>query len=74
MDIKALRQSLGLNQSDFASRLGLSSKSHVSELENGGSCSVRVALKVEELSGGQINAASLHPDIALVRSGSEQAA
>lgn len=66
MTILELRKSLGLSQEEFAVRVGLASKSYVSEIEGGARCSVRVALNIEKLSDGVISAASLNPDVALV--------
>ena len=69
MEIAALRSELGLSQEAFAQKVGLKSKSYVSELENATPprCSVRVALEIERLSSGRIEAASLNPGVALVR-------
>jgi transcriptional regulator with XRE-family HTH domain len=69
MTISELRQSLGLSQEAFARVVGLTSKSYVSELESGKEtrCSVKVALEIERLSEGRISAASLNPDVGLVR-------
>lgn len=67
MKVADLRKSLGFSQEEFAQAVGLSSKSYVSELENGGRCSVRVALEIERLSDRRIPAESLNPDVALVR-------
>jgi transcriptional regulator with XRE-family HTH domain len=72
MTIAELRKSLAPSQEAFAALLGLSSKSYVSEIEKAERegartvCSVRVALKIEELSEGQIKAADLNPDVGLV--------
>lgn len=71
--IRQLRERLGLNQVDFGAQLGLSSKGHVSELERTGKCSVRIALKLEELSDGALDAADLSSDVAMVRSGMREA-
>lgn len=65
--IAQLRKDLGLSQEQFARRLGLNSKGHISQLERGdASCSVETALKIESLSEGRVPASSLNPDIALV--------
>ena len=71
--IRRLRERLGYNQVEFGALLGIASKGHVSELERTGKCSVPVALKLEELSDGQLNAAELNPDVALVRSAGDAA-
>lgn len=65
--IAALRASLGDTGEQFGARIGLS-KSRVSELETGKyACSVRVAIAIEDLSGGRIDAASLCDDVRLAR-------
>ena len=64
--VASLRKELGLTLEAFAEKLGLSSKGYVSGIESGGRCSVAVALKIEELSGGRIPASSLNPDVGLV--------
>lgn len=74
MDITALRKELGLSQEAFAVRVGLKSKGHVSTLERTGAASLRVALEIERLSEGRINAADLNPDVALVRQFTAEAA
>lgn len=74
MDITALRKELGLSQEAFAVRVGLKSKGHVSTLERTGAASLRVALEIERLSEGRINAADLNPDVALVRQSTAEAA
>lgn len=66
MTIAELRAELGLSLEAFANAVGLSSKGYAHALEQGGSCSVRVALEIEKLSGGRIAAASLNPDVGLV--------
>lgn len=66
MDIRAFRQSLGLNQEAFASLIGLKSKGQVSELENGAAPSIRVALEIERVSSGALKAAEMNPAVALV--------
>ena len=72
MDVSALRAELGLSLGEFAKLLGLSSKGYVSQLERGEvRCSVSVALALERLSGGRINAAAQNADVALVRGAGE---
>ena len=52
----------------FANLLGLKSKGQMSLIESGkASCSAAVALRLEELSGGRINAADLNAVIARAR-------
>ncbi len=72
MTIDILRRELGLNQDNFARRIGLFNKSSVSIIERGGPCSLQVALAIEELSRGadgvaRIDAASLNDDVAAAR-------
>ena len=65
--IIGLRRELGLNQAEFALRIGLANKASVSLLERGGPCSLPVALRIEKLSGGRIDAAALNEDVAAAR-------
>lgn len=69
MMISELRKKLGLSQEEFAKAVGLTSKSYVSELESAQKprCSVKVALEIERISDGVICAATLNPDVALIR-------
>jgi hypothetical protein len=60
------RASKGLSLEQAAAQFGLSSKGYLSEIERGARCSVAVALKIEQETGGVISAASLNPDVALV--------
>lgn len=69
MTIAELREELGLSLEAFAIRVGLRSKGQISEIERGAKPSVRVALEIERLSGGRIDAASLNADVALARQG-----
>lgn len=69
MTILDFRKSLGLTQEQFAERLGLKSKGQISEIESTNQCSMKVALKLESLSRGAVNAASVCPAVALVREG-----
>lgn len=62
----ALRKEMGLTLDEMASRLELSSKGYVKDIERTNRCSAKVALAIEDLSGGRIAAASLNPDVALV--------
>lgn len=63
LTIEALRRELGLNQTEFALKIGLANKASVSLLERGGPCSLPVALAIEELSCGRIDAAKLNDDV-----------
>ena len=67
MTIKELRDHLGLTLEGFAAALGLKSKSQAWDIESGVAPSVRVALEIERLSEGKIDAASLNADVARVR-------
>lgn len=58
---------LGISQGEFARLVGLTSKSHVSDIEKADKCSPRVALEIERISNGAIDAASISPAVALVR-------
>lgn len=66
--IADLRRHLGLSQLEFGARIGLANKASVSLLERGlAPCSLEVALRIEELSGGQIDAAQLNDGVRLAR-------
>lgn len=66
--IAALRLARGETLAQFAAAIGCSSKSRVSEFENGkAKPTVAQALRLEELSGGRIDAATLNQDVALAR-------
>lgn len=67
--ITSLRRELGLNQAEFALRIGLANKASVSLLERGGPCSLPVALAIEALSDGRIDAADLNDDVRAARHG-----
>lgn len=67
MTIADLRRERGETLEAFAVKLGLSSKGQASDIERGGPCSLRVALTLEELSNGRIDAATLNADVAAAR-------
>lgn len=68
--ISDLRREFGDTLEAFGVRLGIRSKGHVSQIENGAAaCSFDIALKLEELSGGRIDAAALNADVARARAG-----
>ena len=67
MKISELRDELGLTFEGFAATLGLKSKGYAKDIEKGAVPSVKVALEIERLSEGRINAADLNPDVARVR-------
>lgn len=58
---------LKVSQQEFARLLGLTSKSHVSEIEKRDQCAPRVALEIERISEGQVDAARISPAVAIVR-------
>lgn len=58
--VRALREELGLTQLEFGTLIGLSNKASVSLLESGKiAASLDVAIELEKLSGGRIDAAAL---------------
>jgi len=68
LSIAGLRRELGLTQAEFAERIGLVNKASVSLLERGLTpISLRVALEIERLSDGRIDAATLNADVRLAR-------
>jgi transcriptional regulator with XRE-family HTH domain len=68
MKIAAFRKDvLQLSQEEFAQRLGLKSKAHISEIERKNRCAPGVALQIERLSEGVISAAEISPAVALIR-------
>lgn len=70
LSISALREELGMTQIEFGERIGLSNKASVSLIERGlAPISLRVAVAIEELSGGRIDAAGLNEDVRLSRHG-----
>lgn len=74
MTIAELRIDLGLTYEALAKALGLVSKGQAHGIETGRvKCSPRVALAVERLSEGRIQAGELNEDVALIRSAGEAA-
>lgn len=66
--IASLRKELGLTLDELAEQLGISSKGYLSQIERGViDCSVRVALRIEDFSGGRIDAAGLSADVRMAR-------
>jgi len=66
--IADLRAEMGKTLEEFGVILGISSKGHMSTIERGERpCSLGVALKIEELAGGRIDAASLCDDVRAAR-------
>lgn len=68
-EIASFRKELGMTLEQFAVAVGISSKGRASEMERSGKCSLPVALAIERLSQGRINAAALNADIAAARRG-----
>ncbi|MBA4092280.1 MAG: hypothetical protein C0494_17045 [Sphingobium sp.] len=67
LSIKSLRSSMGLTLDQFGERIGLSSKGQVSIIERENRCGLRVALAIEALSDGRINAGTLCDEVRLAR-------
>lgn len=65
--IEGLRKELGLTLEAFAAAVELKSKGQASEIERADRCSAEVALRIELLSQGRVDAASLNPVIAMAR-------
>jgi DNA-binding XRE family transcriptional regulator len=66
--IASLRKELGLTLDELAEQLGISSKGYLSQIERGViDCSLSIALRIEEFSGGRIDAASLSRDVSMAR-------
>lgn len=59
MSLRAFRESKGLTQADVAEALGLSGKSYVSLIEGGAPTPIRLALKIQLWSRGEVPAAGL---------------
>ena len=74
MNIAELRAEMGVSQEEFAALIGLSSKGNVSIIERENRCGLRVALKIEQLSDGRVDAASLNDEVRLSRHGLDHAA
>lgn len=65
MDLESYRKGRKLTQAQFAAALGLRSKSYISGIERGRiSCPIKLALKIERWSHGEVSAASLNADAA----------
>ena len=65
MDLESYRRSRGLTQEQVAQALGLRSKGYISAIETGREkTSLRLALKIQRWSQGQVLAASLNADAA----------
>lgn len=66
--VAEFRARLALTLAEFGARIGLS-KSQMHEVERSDRASLRVALAIEDLSGGEIDAALLCDDVRLARHG-----
>lgn len=51
----------------FAEALGVTSRGHMSVVERSGKCSLALALAIERLSEGEVDAAALNDDVAAAR-------
>ena len=71
--IQELRRRLGMTQIEFGEAIGLANKTSVSLLErNERPCSAQVAIAIERLSGGKLDAAKLNADVAAIRKAAVQ--
>lgn len=60
MDLESFRRRRGLSQTQLAQELGLRSKGYISRIENRTqACPLRLALKIERFTEGQVTARSL---------------
>ena len=67
MTIADLRAEKGWTLDVFAREVGLKSRGFASQVESGkAQCSVSVAARIEQISGGRILAASLNEDVAML--------
>lgn len=68
LSIRHLRIELGMTLEAFAAATGVSGRGQMSDIERGREgCAPAVALAIEALSGGRINAAELNSVVALAR-------
>jgi len=66
MTISEYRGDRGLSLEAFGLLIG-KTKGHVHAIESEGRCSAKLALKIEEVTGGKVDAASLNEEIAAAR-------
>lgn len=66
MTILEYRNDHGLSLEAFGALIGRS-KATVCAIEQTGRCPAHIALKIEQVTGGKVNASSLNPEIALAR-------
>jgi hypothetical protein len=69
MTIADLRAELGDTLEQFGTRIDIKSKGNLSLIERDNRCSLPVALRIEELSAGRIDAADLNEDVRAARAG-----
>lgn len=75
LSIRHLRIELGMTLEAFAAATGVSGRGQMSDIERGREgCAPAVALAIEALSGGRINAAELNSVVALARGAGGSAA
>lgn len=75
LTISALRTEMKLTLEQFCPLVGLRSIGHLSQIEAGkASVSLDVALEIEKISGGRINAADLCDDVRKAREACAQCA
>lgn len=67
ISIADLRTELGDTLQQFGLRIGIASKGNVSVFERENRCPLAPALRLEELSGGRIDAADLNDDVRAAR-------
>jgi transcriptional regulator with XRE-family HTH domain len=68
--IKSFRRANKLTQQQLADAAGIRSKAYISSIESGAeTCSLKVALRLEQFSHGEIDAAAICPEAAKIRAG-----
>lgn len=66
MDIASYRSTHGLSLEAFGALVG-KSKGHIHEIESTMRCSAKLALAIEQATGGQVDAADLNDEISSAR-------
>lgn len=66
MTISEYRTAHGLSLEAFGLLIG-KTKGHVHAIESDGRCSAKLALEIEKVTGGQVDAASINDEIAAAR-------
>ena len=69
MQIADLRTELGLSLEAFAAMVGIQSRGRMSVIERENRCALRVALAIERLSDGRVDAAGLCEEVRAARHG-----